>query len=170
MSPRPAPNPSDDHLAIGCRPCESSAVTSQLHQLVAAWSTASGLSWATTWGSLAHGAAALSGQHLLRLPVPVTVSLVGREQKRPTPQENLPQPVAAGSGGGPAALLLRRRRLRPPARGGVDARCQNVAAYAVEQFEHAMVEPDWALFDAHLIGDVNELAADLSIARQGAAA
>ncbi|MFB6984604.1 pyridoxal-dependent decarboxylase [Streptomyces sp. NPDC056297] len=155
--------------------------------------------------SLAHGAHSitLSGHRLLGLPVPAAISLVRREQRPPVLRGTGPDRLVAGSGSGLAALLL-WTRLRSLGRGGVAAmvaRCQDVAAYAVEQFERAGVvserfpgslavtfdrPPQWMVDKWRLecFGDlaqitatgpvthtaVDELAADLSVTRRGAAA
>ncbi|MFF8617192.1 pyridoxal-dependent decarboxylase [Streptomyces sp. NPDC015350] len=155
--------------------------------------------------SLAHGAhsVTLSGHRLLGLPVPAAVCLARREQRGPTWPRTVPDHLLAGSGDGLAALLM-WTRLRSLGRGGVAAmvaRCQEVAAYAVEQFERAGAGPErspgslavtfdrppgWVVDKWRLecFGDlaqitttgpvthtaVDELAADLSLAGQGAAA
>ncbi|MEV0965509.1 pyridoxal-dependent decarboxylase [Streptomyces sp. NPDC049910] len=156
--------------------------------------------------SLAHGAHSitLSGHPLLGLPVPAGISLVRRETMPPTPSGiTLPDHLVVGSRGGLATLML-WTRLRSLGRAGVAAmvaRCQDVAAYAFEQFEAAGVSPElvpgsltvtfarpphWVLdkWGLQCVGDlaqivttgpvtrtaVDELAADLSAARQGAAA
>ncbi|MET8816401.1 hypothetical protein ABZW47_30925 [Streptomyces sp. NPDC004549] len=95
--------------------------------------------------SLAHGAhsVTLSGHRLLGLPVPAAVSLVRRRQRAPVRPGTVPGRLLAGSGSGLAAVLL-WTRLRSLGRGGVAAmvaRCQDVAAYAVEQFERAGAGP-----------------------------
>lgn len=99
---------------------------------------------APAW-SFAHGAHSitLSGHSLLGLPVPAAISLVRRGQMLPAPLGTVPDRLAAGSDGGLAALLL-WTRLRTLGRVGVAAmvaRCQDVAAYAVEQFERAGAGP-----------------------------
>ncbi|MFE1782131.1 pyridoxal-dependent decarboxylase [Streptomyces sp. NPDC059506] len=156
--------------------------------------------------SLAHGAHSitLSGHSLLGLPVPAGISLVRREPMPPTLSGiTLPDHLVIGSRSGLAALLL-WTRLRSLGRAGVAAmvaRCQDVAAYALEQFEAAGVSPEhfpgsltvtferpphWVLDKwrlpytrdlAQIVmtgpmtrTTVDEFAADLSAARQGAAA
>ncbi|MFH0245892.1 pyridoxal-dependent decarboxylase [Streptomyces sp. HK10] len=156
--------------------------------------------------SLAHGAHSitLSGHPLLGLPVPAGVSLARRVQAPPT---NLPitapDRLLVGARSGLSALLL-WTRLRSLGRAGmaaVVARCQEIAAYALAQFEAAGVAPErfpgsltvtferparWVVdkWSLHYSGDrarivttgpmtytaVDELAADLSAARQGVAA
>ncbi|MEU9761916.1 pyridoxal-dependent decarboxylase [Streptomyces sp. NPDC047987] len=96
--------------------------------------------------SLAHGAHSitLSGHPLLGLPVPVGVSLVRRKQDPPTALGiTVPGRLVVGARSGLGALLL-WTRLRSLGRAGVAAmvaRCQDVAAYALEQFEAAGVSP-----------------------------
>ncbi|MFE9252865.1 pyridoxal-dependent decarboxylase [Streptomyces sp. NPDC007088] len=155
--------------------------------------------------SLAHGAhsVTLSGHRLLGLPVPAAVSLVRRGQRAPVRPGTAPDRLLASSGSGLAAVLL-WTRLRSLGRGGVAAmvaRCQGVAAYAVEQFGRAGAgpgrfpgslsvtfdrPPSWVVDKWRLecFGDlaqitatgpvthtaVDELAADLSLGRGGAAA
>lgn len=156
--------------------------------------------------SLAHGAHSitLSGHPLLGLPVPAGISLVRRVQDPPTTLGiTVPDRLVAGARSGLGALLL-WTRLRSLGRAGVAAmvaRCQEVAAYAVERFEAAGASPQrfpgsvavtferpprWVVQKWRLpyIGDraritttglmthtaVDELAADLSAARQGVAA
>ncbi|MFJ5817341.1 pyridoxal-dependent decarboxylase [Streptomyces sp. NPDC093108] len=112
--------------------------------------TAGGLAAAHTdqvppW-SLAHGAYSItmSGHGLLGLPVPAGISLVRRERIPPTaPGITVPDRLGAGSCSGLSALLL-WTRLRSLGRAGVAAmvaRCQDVAAYAFEQFELAGASP-----------------------------
>lgn len=96
--------------------------------------------------SLAHGAHSitLSGHTLLGLPVPAGISLVRREQIPPTaPGITVPDRLVVGARSALSALLL-WARLRSLGRAGVAAmvaRCQDVAAHALEQFEHAGASP-----------------------------
>lgn len=156
--------------------------------------------------SLAHGARSitLSGHSLLGLPVPTGISLMWRTQ-RPATVSGITVPdrtVVCSRGGLPALLLW--TRLRSLGRAGVAAmvaRCQDVAAYAVDRFEHAGVKPKrfpgsltvaferppawvvdkWRLQCAGNLAQivttgpmtraaVDELAADMSTVRWGAAA
>jgi histidine decarboxylase len=97
--------------------------------------------------SLAHGAHSLtlSGHRLLGLPVPAGISLVRREQAPPTTLGiQMPDRLVVGSRSGLNALLL-WTRLRSLGRAGVAAmvaRCQDAAAYALEQFEAAGASPE----------------------------
>ena len=156
--------------------------------------------------SLAHGARSitLSGHSLLGLSVPTGISLMWRTQ-RPATVSTITVPdrhVVCSRGGLPALLLW--TRLRSLGRSGVAAmvaRCQDVAAYAVDRFEDAGVKPQrypgsltvaferpaaWVVDKWRLrcAGDlaqivttgpmtraaVDELAADMSTVRWGAAA
>ncbi|MGW6144412.1 pyridoxal-dependent decarboxylase [Streptomyces sp. NPDC055140] len=96
--------------------------------------------------SLAHGAHSitLSGHRLLGLPVPAGISLIRREPDPPTTLGiQVPDRLVVGSRSGLSALLL-WTRLRSLGRAGVAAmvaRCQDVAAYAREQFEAAGASP-----------------------------
>ncbi|MEU1596644.1 aminotransferase class I/II-fold pyridoxal phosphate-dependent enzyme [Streptomyces sp. NPDC005708] len=99
--------------------------------------------------SFAHGADSLnvSGHKILGMPVPAGISLVRREL---LPERDGGEYIAATdrtlacSRSGLAALLL-WARLRSLGRTGMAAlisRCQEVAAYAVDQFEDAGADPD----------------------------
>ncbi|MCX4681347.1 pyridoxal-dependent decarboxylase [Streptomyces sp. NBC_01433] len=98
--------------------------------------------------SLAHGAHSitLSGHRLLGLPAPAGISLVRREQDPSSGALGIRMPdrLVVGSRSGLSALLL-WTRLRSLGRAGVAAmiaRCQDAAAYAVEQFEAAGASPE----------------------------
>ncbi|WP_331725290.1 hypothetical protein [Streptomyces zaomyceticus] len=103
---------------------------------------------ALSW-SFAHGAHSLtlSGHSLLGLPVPAGISLVRRRQVAPTapaPGMAVSGHLVVGSRGGLAVLLL-WARLRSLGRAGVAAmvaRCQDVAAYALEEFRAAGASPE----------------------------
>ncbi|WP_327411202.1 pyridoxal-dependent decarboxylase (plasmid) [Streptomyces sp. NBC_01281] len=94
--------------------------------------------------SLAHGAHSitLSGHRLLGLPLPAAICLARREPSTPTrPATTFP---ATADPGNALAVLLLWTRLRSLGRGGVAAlvaRCQDVAAYAVEQLEAIGADP-----------------------------
>lgn len=97
--------------------------------------------------SLAHGAHSitLSGHGLLGLPVPAGISLMRRVQIPATAAGiTVPDRTVVGVRGGLPALLL-WTRLRSLGRAGVAAmvaRCQDVAAYAVDRFECAGARPE----------------------------